>query len=230
PLAYALGRQYGNAASGLLLASMLALPGVSRVAMMLPTRSVMVEAATLGEMLFLLRLAQGSGTRDWIALGAIAGVAMHAHPSACFALLPAPLIWWMRRRTHGLQSGALGLGLLLGLIPLFPMLAAEAAAGWPQLPSALASAERAASWPQPAAIADLLRGTFFGGPSAGLAPLASSRAQSVLLGLVSLIWLMGLAGLLLGSQRSRFRDIGILALLVLVVAAVLAMVRHHTPY
>lgn len=228
PLAYRLGLRLRDRELGLCMAALLGLPGWAQLGAMFPTHTVMVEAMVLAQMLLMLRLGQDAGHFNWAWLGLVAGLALHAHPSANFILIMLPAVFWLRRRWPTPSELILMcVGLVLFVLPLAPMLWAEWGEGWPALAPTLEFAgEQSHVVSLPATLA-ILGGTLLSGPQVALELAgATLLAHSVLL----LMATIGLASALAGLASGYRTRLLLLLLAIVVIASMLSYARTYTPF
>lgn len=144
PLAWRLGARLGGPWLALGFAALMLLPGWDLVRSLQLTHTVMLEALLLAAWLPLLTLWRDGHARQWAVFGLLGGLAVHAHPVALALFAPAAAVAW-RRRWHWRGDAAwIGAGLVVALLPLLPMLFAEAREGWPGLQALREAADSAA--------------------------------------------------------------------------------------
>jgi 4-amino-4-deoxy-L-arabinose transferase-like glycosyltransferase len=230
PLAYRFGKRLQDRSLGLCFAALLAVPGWSAMGSMFPTHTVMVEAGVLLMMLLMLKLARGGYARDWAWLGLAAGLAMHAHPTAVFALVLLPAVFWFRRSHFRFaELIPMLLGAALFLLPLLPMLLAESAEGWPALAPTLNFAAQQKQHVNLMSSISIIYGTLVAGPEVALG-LGSFESASVgALSLLGLLAIAALSGWFLPRRQLARRFAWALLALVLV-SLLLALLRDYTPF
>lgn len=190
PLAYVLGREALDRATGLAWAAMLALPGVGSLASLWIAHPSLVPTLVLLVLLATWR-ARARASAGWLAFAGLAfGLALHAHPTTLPLALPIAWVGFERVRSEGRKgiAGAFA-AVVLAALPFAPLLAgwgqhaaaavrlsSQVAEGWAALrPEAFATVVAAVVWRVP----DLLVGTWV---SADGTPMAAWRAYAVALG------------------------------------------------
>ena len=133
PLAWRLGGRIGGAWLAFAFAAAMLLPGWDRLHMIQLTHTIVLEAALLAAWLPLVTLWRGGPASRWMWFGAIAGVAVHAHPVALSLALPAAAVAMRRRAQWRADLSALVIGVVFAALPLLPMVFAEWRDGWPVL-------------------------------------------------------------------------------------------------
>ena len=131
PLALLLGRQLGNWRLGLILALLLALPGLGTFTALSFNHLALVPAAVLALMLTGLRDWQMATYRSAFVLGLVFALALHAHPTLIALGWILPWLWW--------QAGNRPVRLLLmvqgAAIPFLPLVLAAILGKMPEAPT-----------------------------------------------------------------------------------------------
>lgn len=230
PLAYLCGRHLVDARFGLIWALALAVPGMANFTQLVITHTAMVEAATLAWLYVSIRIAERGHPAWWLAFGAAASLALHAHPTT---MLLAPIALWLvvRRRAWNGELGWLLAGLAVALLPLLPMLIAEAAEGWPALQRSAAYAGQRSGQPGLAGVAPLYLGLGLNAPRFIVDGLLSDDLRPLGWLLYALLAISAVAGGWLALRQPGNRRF-LLATTALVLALPLAvmLLREVTPY
>ncbi len=231
PLAYRLGAQFRDRELGLCMAAALALPGWSNLGSIFPTHTVMTEAAVLLQLLLMLKLAQGGSHRCWVWLGLAAGLALHAHPSACFVLILLPLVYWARASWPQVRElGAMSLGALLLVLPLLPMFWAESREGWPALAPTLDFAGDRSHSLSLSSSMSILAGSLLAGPKLALELGGSTALSGFMLGLMAVIAVFSVLGLVRLAFGHSLLPVVLLAGALLSIGLMLSWLRSYTPF
>lgn len=238
PLAYRMGRAVEGHELGLMFALVLAMPSWSALGAVFPTHTAMVECAVLAQLLLMWRLSHGAPSRYWLALGLAAGLALHAHPSAVFVLILLPLVLWQRFRRFSFWRECAGLlgAIVLGLLPLLPMLWVEAREGWPSAQRTTAFAAESGSSFAIFQVFKLLRGTLWFGPIDALSMATNFSWVRGLLWIPLLLLIAGLVARLRGLTSSttpaptRIGSVVLVLMTIIVIALMLVAARSYAPY
>ncbi|KFN51307.1 glycosyltransferase family 39 protein [Arenimonas composti] len=145
-LAWRLGARLGGRALALPLAAFALLPGWNLLTALQLTHTAVLETLLYAALLPLLTLARDGRARAWLGFGALAGLAVQAHPVAGFLVFPAAAVLWRRRSRLRGELPWLLAGVLVALLPWLPALVAEMREGWPVL-ARLAQPEGRAAGP-----------------------------------------------------------------------------------
>lgn len=201
PLAYALGSEAFDRATGLAWAAMLALPGVGSLASLWIAHPSLVPTLVLLVLLAAWR-AHVRASSGWLAFAGLAfGLALHAHPTTLPLALPIAWVAVGRIRSGGRAgvAGALAAAVLAAL-PFAPLLtgwsqhaaaavrmSSQVSGGWAAFGAeAFAAVATAFAWRVP----DLLVGTWIAGDGASLTVW---RAYAVALGTAAVWGIVGAA-------------------------------------
>ena len=133
PLAARLGWRLGGARLALPFAALVAVPGWGVYESLQLTHTALLQMLAIAAMLPMLTLWRGGPAWHWLAFGALAGLAVQAHPVAGVLAVPALAVAWRRRARLVGDGPALVAGVAIAWLPTLPMLLAEAREGWPAL-------------------------------------------------------------------------------------------------
>ena len=219
-LALVLGRALGHWRFGLLLALLLALPGLHSFVYQSFNHFNLVPAAVLGLLLVAWQDRQHPTPRRALVLGLVFSLMLHAHP-ATLALGWIPLIAWLWAPRRALRLVLLAVGALL---PFLPLLLAMATQRLPETPTGGALAHLGEHFDIQALTATpaLLWHTLVGGTHHGLVLVtqgASFMRPALTAGLFLLI-LLALAGLPALVAPKHRRD-GMAAVVLVALAGIL---------
>lgn len=229
PLAYLAGRLAVDRRFGLLLALALLMPGWSMFELLWPTHTSTVSTILLALGCAALWHRRQPGTRSALALGLLAGLALHAHPTTlllaaglvAFALL-GPAGAGRRLRDAGVVALS---GAVLFLPPLFAL--------WLEGGDDLQRLQRYASDGLQAGVFErlwpLLRGLFWGGAELMHGVLLQRPWSGLLLGLHGLALAAAAVGLLLQPAGER-RWVAWLLLALLAQSLFLLALRPISPF
>jgi hypothetical protein len=233
PLAYLCGRRLGDPRLGLCWAIALAVPGMASFTQLVVSHTSVVEAAALAWLYTLLRLWQRGDARWWIGCGAAATVALHAHPTT-MVIAPLVLAVALRRRAwHGSELRWIAAGLVLALVPLLPLLAAESATDWRGLARLSEYAASGIGQGGFAGLAALYLGLLGNGPRFIADALVSADlgiATWLAYALIGAATLAGAAVALRADERPQRGLLFVVAGLLLAIPAAIAVLREVTPY
>lgn len=225
-LALLLGRALGHWRFGLLLALLLAGPGLHTFMYQSFNHFNLVPAAVLGLMLAAWHEHRHPAPRNALLLGLVFSLMLHAHP-ATLALGWIPLVVWLQGPRRGLRLAMLVAGALL---PVIPLLFAAATGNLPDTPTAGALAHLSEHFDLKALAAApaLLWHILIGGTRHGLTLVTQggSSMLPVLTGGLVLIIVLALAGLPALVKREHRRGGVLVAVAGIVVQTVGALLMR----
>ncbi len=231
PLAYALGTRLVDNRFGLLWAVLLLAPGWNTYETLLLLHTSLVATCTLALLWFVLRYAQEGATRHLIGAALLCALALHAHPATfALALVAALALFacWVRR---GMRWRPAALAASAFVLPFVPYVAAQVAAGFPDIAGAAAYLRAENRVGSPRAAGDVLIGTFVTGPRAVADAFFGAAAAVVFMLVHGAIGALAAFGLVRWLARGIRRPlIAAGAALTLLLAVFVAAVRMTTPY
>ena len=211
PLAYCLGRQWGGSLTGLLWALLLAFPGWSVYAQILPSHTSLMETCVLLSAYSASVFWRSPSCRTSIVLAFTLALALHAHP-VCAVLFPIGAGLIVVRIIQGKLSPWALLFSFVSFVFLFsPIIYNEFVQGFPNLKNVHAfvagNASNDAHTGSILNIPSFLSGTFFTGPRVVasnilILPLALGN---LLGGLFSLVMIVGSCGALWAMRHPAYR-------------------------
>lgn len=225
-LAYLSGSRLLDRRFGLLWATALAMPGWNTFAQTALTHTAMVEAAAMLVLYTLVRLAVDLRPGWLVAAGLAFSLALHAHPSTA-ALAPAGLAAYLyfAVQRRGLALPYLAAAILAFSLPFLPYLIAQAMSGWPELGSASAYVSQQTSLGLLGNLPAVWQSYFVTAPAVigrYLMDLGTAT-QRAWVWLITGVWLLGAAGLLLAVSNKRLRGLVFLGLALFLAASVIVV-------
>src|SRR5688500_4237202 len=121
PLAARLGWRLDGWRLAIPFAALVAVPGWNVLESLQLTHTALLQTLAIASFLPLLTLWRDGEPRHWLAFGALAGLAMQAHPVAGVLMAPAFAVAWRRRARLRGDLASLAGGVAIAMLPAVPM-------------------------------------------------------------------------------------------------------------